>query len=343
MPDISNQLRDRYLKIAGVPVTVFLVTASYNLFNSKQLIQWTFQDYLFYIMMAAAVWLCNVKIHYLLRKQLYRIKKIFPRLLLRYSIGIMVSFVITLIFLSVWNLQLHDSSFTFSTILKLQLIIILITMQVSSIYEIAYLNNERESDIVKMERTEKSKIQAELDVLKNQIDPHFIFNSLNTLSYLISQDQASAKRFNDTLAKVYRYILIKKEKDLVQLKEEIEFAMNFFYLLKIRYQQGLVMKIEINNIVSENYLLPPLSIQILIENAIKHNHFTEKNPLNIEVKVIEEHVTVTNNRHIKQFEIQSSQIGLKNLSERYKLITNSVISITDNKDYFRVTLPILKS
>jgi len=343
MPDISNQLRDRYLKIAGVPVTVFLVTASYNLFNSKQLIQWTFQDYLFYIMMAAAVWLCNVKIHYLLRKQLYRIKKIFPRLLLRYSIGIIVSFVITLTFLSVWNLQLHDSSFTFSTILKLQLIIILITMQVSSIYEIAYLNNERESDIVKMERTEKSKIQAELDVLKNQIDPHFIFNSLNTLSYLIGQDQVSAKRFNDTLAKVYRYILIKKEKDLVQLKEEIEFAMNFFYLLKIRYQQGLVMKIEINNIVSENYLLPPLSIQILIENAIKHNHFTEKNPLNIEVKVIEEHVTVTNNRHIKQFEIQSSQIGLKNLSERYKLITNSVISITDNKDYFRVTLPILKS
>ena len=194
-----------------------------------------------------------------------------------------------------------------------------------------------------MERTEKSKIQAELDVLKNQIDPHFIFNSLNTLSYLISQDQQSAKRFNDTLAKVYRYILIKKEKDLVQLKEEIEFAMNFFYLLKIRYQQGLVMKIEINNIVSENYLLPPLSIQILIENAIKHNHFTEKNPLRIEVKVIEEYVTVTNNRHIKQFEIQSSQIGLKNLSERYKLITNSVISVTDNKDYFKVTLPILKA
>ena len=89
--------------------------------------------------------------------------------------------------------------------------------------------------------------------------------------------------------------------------------------------------------------IPPLTLQLLAENAIKHNHFTEKNPLRIEVKVIEEHVTVTNNRHVKQFELQSSQIGLKNLSERYKLITNSVISITDNKDYFRVTLPILKS
>jgi sensor histidine kinase YesM len=343
MPDISTQLRDRYLKIAGVPVTVFIVTALYNLFNSKQPIQWTFRDYFFYLVMAAVVWLCNVKIHYLLRKKLYQIKKIFPRLLTRYSIGIIISFVITLIFLTIWNRLLHESFFTYNTIAKLQVIIILVTMQISSIYEIAYLNNERESDIIKMERTEKSKIQAELDVLKNQIDPHFIFNSLNTLSYLISQDQVSAKRFNDTLAKVYRYILIKKEKDLVQLKEEIEFAMNFFYLLKIRYQQGLVMKIEINNIISENYLLPPLSIQILIENAIKHNHFTEKNPLNIEIKVIEEHVTVSNNRHIKQFEIQSSQIGLKNLSERYKLITNSVISITDNKDYFRVTLPILKS
>jgi sensor histidine kinase YesM len=344
MPDISTQLKDRYFKIAGVPLTVFMVTALYNLFNTKQSIAWSFRDYFFYMIMAGVIWICNVKIHYLLRKQLYRVKKIFPRLLIRYSIGIAVSFVITLIFLFIWNRLFYNSIFTYAgTIAKLQVIIILVTVQISSIYEIAYLNNEREWDTVKMERTEKSKIQAELDVLKNQIDPHFIFNSLNTLSYLISQDQDKAKRFNDTLAKVYRYILIKKEKDLVQLKEEIEFAMNFFYLLKIRYQQGLVMKIEINNIISENYLLPPLSIQILIENAIKHNHFTEKNPLNIEIKVIEEHVTVTNNRHVKQFEIQSSQIGLKNLSERYKLITNSMISITDNKDYFRVTLPILKS
>lgn len=343
MPDISSQLKDRYLKIAGVPVTVFLVTSTYNLFNTKQPIEWKFRDYLFYILMAAVIWLINVKVHYLLRKRLYQVRKIFPRLLIRYGIGIILSFAITLVFLFFWNRVFHDSVFAYHTIIKLQVIIILVTLQISSIYEIAYLNSERESDIVKMERTEKSKIQAELDVLKSQIDPHFIFNSLNTLSYLISQDPESAKRFNDTLAKVYRYILIKKEKDLVQLKEEIEFAMNFFYLLKIRYQQGLVMKIEINNIISENYLLPPLSIQILIENAIKHNHFTEKNPLRIEVKVIEEHVTVTNNRHVKQFEIQSSQIGLKNLSERYKLITNSVISITDNKDYFRVTLPILKS
>lgn len=343
MPDISSRLKDRYLKIAGVPVTVLMVTVLYNLFNSKQPVAWSINDYVFLLIMAAIIWYVNVKVHYLLRKKLYQIRKIFPRLLLRYSIGIIVSFIITLIFLSGWNKLLHNTAFSYGTIAKLQVIIILVTMQISSIYEIAYLNNERESDIVKMERTEKSKIQAELDVLKNQIDPHFIFNSLNTLSYLISQDQDSAKRFNDTLAKVYRYILIKKEKDLVQLKEEIEFAMNFFYLLKIRYQQGLIMKIEINNIVSENYLLPPLSIQILIENAIKHNHFTEKSPLNIEIRVLEEHVTVTNNRHVKQFEIQSSQIGLKNLSERYKLITNSVISITDNREYFRVTLPILKA
>ena len=127
------------------------------------------------------------------------------------------------------------------------------------------------------------------------------------------------------------------------LKEEIEFTSNYFYLLKIRYQQGLNMKIEIDNIASENYLLPPLSVQMLIENAIKHNHFTEKLPLNIEINIIKESVTVTNNRHVKQFEIQSSQIGLKNLSERYQLITGSSISITDCKESFTVVLPILKS
>ncbi len=130
---------------------------------------------------------------------------------------------------------------------------------------------------------------------------------------------------------------------MVLLKEEIEFATNYFYLLKIRYQHGLNMKIEIEDIVAENFLLPPLSVQILIENCIKHNHFTEKLPLNIVISVLSSQVTVTNNRNVKQFEIQSSQIGLKNLGERYKLITGTSIEITDNKEIFRVTLPILKS
>jgi LytS/YehU family sensor histidine kinase len=219
----------------------------------------------------------------------------------------------------------------------------IVSVQISSIYEIVYLNKERESDLVKVERSEKLKIQAQLDALKSQIDPHFIFNSLNTLSYLISQNQEKAKLFNDTLAKVYRYILLNKEKDLIQLKEEIEFASNYFYLLKIRYQTGLSMIIKMDNVSVEDYLIPPLSLQTLIENAIKHNHFSEKIPLSIDITISEKEIRIVNQKNIKRFDIQSSRIGLSNLNERYSLILNRNISILQTTEYFTVVLPILKS
>lgn len=343
MFEINNQLKDRYFRIAGIPVSAILVMLLYKLLTLHGEINWSVKDFIYLLFVAAGMWLGNAKVQYLVRSSLYRIKKISLRLLVRYSLTLAISFFLSFLLFWFWNYLLHQSIYAATTIIELQLISVLISLQVSSIYEIVYLNKERESDTVKIERTEKSKIQAQLDSLKNQLDPHFIFNSLNTLSYLISQDQESARLFNDTLAKVYRYILIKKEKDLVLLKEEIEFASNYFYLLKIRYQQGLKMTIAIDDIVSENYLLPPLSVQILIENAIKHNHFTEKVPLNILVTVIKDHVTVSNNRNVKQFDIQSSQIGLKNLSERYKLITDNNIRINDQKENFTVVLPLLKS
>lgn len=343
MLDISQQIKDRYFKLSGIPLTVMLVTVTYNFFNTKEKIDWKFSDYLFLLLLASFTWFGNVAIQYYFRRRLYSIKKLLLRLITRYGITILFTFLVSLLLLYIWNKVLHNSIYNYHTLLTLQVIMILISIQIGSIYEIVYLNNERESDIVKIERTEKSRIQAQLDGLKNQTDPHFIFNSLNTLSYLISQSQDKAKLFNDTLARVYRYILVKKEKDLVLLKEEIEFTTNYFYLLKIRYQQGLAMKIEIDDIISENYLLPPMAIQILIENAIKHNHFTEKQPLIININIVKDSITVTNNRNVKQFEIQSPQIGLKNLAERYLLITNNSITVTSDKDFFKVILPILKS
>ena len=220
---------------------------------------------------------------------------------------------------------------------------ILVSVQFASIYEIVYLNKERESDLIKMERSEKLKAQAQLDALKSQIDPHFIFNSLNTLSYLIRQSPDKAQLFNDTLAKVYRYILINKENDLVPLKQEIEFASNYFYLLKIRYQSGLHLLVKMQSISVDHCAIPPLSLQALIENAIKHNHFSEKQHLTIEITISENEIKVINRKNHKKFDIQSSQIGLANLSERYSLIVNKEITVLQTPEYFEVLLPIVKS
>jgi sensor histidine kinase YesM len=343
MIEISHKLKDLYFKLAGVPVLALLVLSSYNFLSGGQKVLWTFSNFFFFCFITTCLWVTNVQVQYLIRKKLFQIKNTGLRIVTRFSINIIITYLLTLVLFRLWNFLLHQSSYEKTSTGALQVISIFMSMLTGCIYEIVYLNKERESDIIKIERTEKSKLQAQLDGLKNQVDPHFIFNSLNTLSYLISQNPETARLFNDTLAKVYRYILIKKEKDLVMLKEEIEFASNYFYLLKIRYQTGLKMTIEFNDIITENYMLPPLSVQILIENAIKHNHFTEKNPLDIKVCVIPDKVTVTNNRSVKQFEIQSPQIGLKNLSERYMLITGNCISIRDDNEIFSVILPLLKS
>lgn len=343
MPEKSAKLIGLYAKAAGVPILALLVQYTYNFLSTGEKVMWSLNNFLFFCLITVCLWASNRQIQHLIRKKLFEIKNTGLRIISRFGVNIILTFILTSILFRLWNYFLHGSVYSQNTIIALQAISIFFSILTGCVYEIVHLNKERESDIIKIERTEKSKLQAQLDGLKNQVDPHFIFNSLNTLSYLISQNPGTAKLFNDTLAKVYRYILVKKEKDLVMLKEEIEFASNYFYLLKLRYQTGLKMTIELDDIVAENYMLPPLSVQILIENAIKHNHFTEKTPLEIKVSVIPDKVTVANNRNLKQFEIQSPQIGLKNLAERYMLITGKNISIDDDKNNFIVVLPLLKS
>ncbi|MEO7531588.1 MAG: histidine kinase [Sediminibacterium sp.] len=340
----TQKVNDRIFKWIGIPVTGILAFHLSGFAGSSGTGAESFIiNYLFFLFISFAMWTSGAYVHYALRNQLYQLKKLYIRLPVRYGITIMVSWIVSYLLLTVWNFYLQNGKYAYHDLMMSQLIMTVISIQISSIYEIVYLNNERQSDLVKVERSEKLKVQAQLDALKSQIDPHFIFNSLNTLSYLISQNQEKAKLFNDTLAKVYRYILLNKEKDLIQLKEEIEFASNYFYLLKIRYQTGLSMVIRMDNVSVEDYLIPPLSLQTLIENAIKHNHFSEKDALNIAITISDEEIRVINQKNVKRFDIQSSRIGLSNLNERYSLIINKNITIKQTPEYFTVLLPILKS
>ena len=211
---------------------------------------------------------------------------------------------------------------------------------ITIIYENYLLNRKKLSALSKVERMNFAKTQAELGFLKSQIDPHFIFNSLNTLSYLISSNPVNAKLYNDTLAKVYQYILRNNEKDLVLLREEIEFISNYFYLLRIRFDSTIKMSIEINDLEAEELLIPPISLQTLVENAIKHNEFDENNPLLINVSVSLNHVIVSNLIKDKTYLSPTSKIGLANLDNRYRLITNKSITI-DKTQFFTVRLPII--
>lgn len=222
------------------------------------------------------------------------------------------------------------------------LIIMIAVLFIVHVYETVFLVKEAESEKVKRAQTEKAKAEAELEALKNQIDPHFIFNSLNTLSHLIEDDPRKARLFNDHLADVYRYILQNKARDLVLIREEINFLIDYFALLKIRFENAVQLRIDIPDQLKDQYLIPPISLQVLAENAIKHNEFNDGQPLMIEISLEKDELVVQNNLRKKWLRKVSSKVGLYNLEERYKLTTNKSITIKQNEHDFVVSLPVLK-
>src|SRR6185437_14252822 len=208
--------------------------------------------------------------------------------------NIVYSGILSAVLLRLWILASHESTPDPDHLVNTVLVIIIGACFITNIYEIIFLNLEKAYNETRVEQLNVAKAQAELEALKNQIDPHFIFNSLNTLSFLITRDPLSARLYNDTLARVYRYILSNKERDLVLLREEIDFISNYFYLLKIRFAEAISMVIEITDLSAENFLIPPISLQALVENAIKHNEFSEKKPLSIDVSISADYVIVRN-------------------------------------------------
>ena len=222
------------------------------------------------------------------------------------------------------------------------LIIMICVVFITHVYETIFLVKQAESDQLKKEQLERARAEAELEALKNQVDPHFIFNSLNTLSHLIEDKPDKAKLFNDNLAEIYRYILQNKARDLVLLKEEVEFVKHYFALLRIRFEDAVQMQIDVKDEDAEQYLIPPISLQILVENAIKHNEFTDQNPLKIQIHLENQALSVRNEVRKKQLRKPSSGIGLKNLDERYQLITSKKMTIAGKESEFVVGLPVLK-
>lgn len=228
-------------------------------------------------------------------------------------------------------------------VLKLTTLIILVAVFfMVNLYETVFLIRDVANDRVKREQLERARAEAELEALKNQIDPHFIFNSLNTLSHLIEEKPEKARQFNDTLADVYRYILQNKARELVLLREELNFLENYYALLKIRFEKAVQLRIGFEKPAGDQFLILPISLQLLLENAIKHNEFSEENPLIIQVTMENASLKVQNKIKRKLLRKPSSRIGLQNLKERYKLTTGKEVLIEENENEFTVLLPLLK-
>lgn len=205
---------------------------------------------------------------------------------------------------------------------------------------LAYLYS-KENYTYRIERNayEKALASSKIQQLKAQLNPHFLFNNLNTLDQLIEEDKDKASHFLHHFSELYRYSLITSEKKLVSLKEEIQFTKSYFKLMEEKYLGYYSLEINPENIVSEA-LVPPFCLQVLVENAIEHNLGLIENPVHIRI-FISENIQVTNNKITKQHKKATGGRALKNLSTQFALLGNENIVIEDNDTHFKVTLPFI--
>lgn len=202
----------------------------------------------------------------------------------------------------------------------------------------SFLANWRQAAI-DTEKLQKESMAAKYESLKNQVNPHFLFNSLNALTHLVYEDPDKAAKFIKQLSEVYRYVLDSRDKEVVSLNEELKFLDSYLFLQQIRFGNKLKVNVNLNGVKSS---VAPLALQMLIENAIKHNVISEEHPLNIDMYLEKAFIVVENNLQKKSsLDEGSPGLGLENIRQRYEFLSKEKVEIKDREGKFIVKLPIL--
>ena len=203
--------------------------------------------------------------------------------------------------------------------------------------------NQLEKTQIEAEKFKKISTQAQLQAVRNQVNPHFLFNNLSVLTALIPLDTNASVEFVRQFSKVYRYVLKNHEKELMELDTELDFIDSYLYLLKKRFGESLKISVQVDEEVRQHYIVP-MALQMLVENAVKHNVVSKNKPLQINIFTEDDQLLIVqNNLQRKEVnDLESTHFGLSNISQRYDFLTYKPILIQENETYFTVKLPIIK-
>jgi sensor histidine kinase YesM len=221
--------------------------------------------------------------------------------------------------------------YIFSLIVTVNILIIM-----HAIYFFRAMTDKKVTKHKVIGKTETAKFES----LKNQLDPHFLFNSLNVLTSLIGENPKQAEKFTTKLSKIYRYVLTQKSEDLVLVNDELKFAKTYMDLIKMRFEDAVTFEIP-DQLSNENLKIIPLSLQLLLENAVKHNVITSTKKLTIKMYEKDNYLVIENNINPKTSLEKGTKIGLKNIINRYSLVTKRSVVIESNEKLFKVKLPLL--
>jgi two-component system LytT family sensor kinase len=280
----------------------------------------------------------------------YLISKYFPwkegplrTLILSFSSGMFFSMIVIIcVNLIWWNWHSTESvtlTVLFDKFFYPMISELLITIIITLGYYTADFFSEWKKLLIQEEEFKREALSLQFDALKNQVNPHFLFNSLNVLTSLVETDPPLAVRFIKQLSEVYRYVLEHKDKELIELDTELQFVNAYVYLQKIRFDNSLVVDISLENTAGR---IIPLSLQMLVENAIKHNVISTDKPLHISILCNGDYLVVKNNLQKKTVIHETGSIGLKNIRERYAYFSKLPVIIEETNEMFTVKLPLIE-
>lgn len=333
-----RKIKEVYIRWLGVPILAFVMVF---FVKEEDLIEHNFfENYLITLVFTTIFWNGVFLIIKLMRNRFEEMDQTAKRLILTslYS-AVFIQLASNIIGLSLGLCTL--SNFSDPTFFFRHTDVSLISaFMVASLYEASYFFYKWKESVVLNQELKSQQIRTQYGVLQNQMSPHFLFNSLNTLTTLISEDQNTAIDFTQTLAEVYRYILQNRERELVPLDEEIAFCQSYVFLLKKRYPENLHVDFSMSK---NSKYIAPLTIQMLIENAIKHNVVSKSDPLYIKLTVDDNDCVVVKNKlQIKKSLEKSTKTGLTNIQKRYALLGNRVIDIQMTDGSFVVKIPLIE-
>lgn len=245
------------------------------------------------------------------------------------------------IFLIYDKLSILGYSFDSGDLMKGLLVGFAVNLIFSTLWEAMYIIDKQRESLSEKELLRQMSLQQEFDVLKSQVNPHFLFNCFNTLSSLINEDAKKAEVFLDELSKVYRYLLRNNEAGLSTLQNELKFIESYFRLLKTRHGDAVQFQVEADKRY-DNYLLPSLSLQLLVENAVKHNVLSKNKPLVIDIfTAAGNKLIVNNNLQRRTVKGPSNKIGLDNIRTKYRLLNQNGFHVMEDARNFTVVLPLI--
>ena len=331
-----NQVIRVYSIIAGFVVIGFIVRYSkFEAFGREKHINIT----IFSFFLIMAFWESLRLVHYFLNKY-YPIERSIPkRIILQVAIGIVIGLMIRAVVYKWGEPYIPfklDSMFIATTWALYAIFPIGINLGFFTVYFI----DQWKASLIEAERLEKEKSQVQFDNLKNQLNPHFLFNALTSLNSLIFENQQLASQFVQQLSKVYRYVLQNKDKNFVQLSTELSFISNYVQLLETRFQGALKIHFEISEEAQDKAIVP-VTLQILIENAIKHNVVDKERKLIVEILTVGDYLVVSNNFQLRKSVETSNKQGLDNLKSLYRFLTDKPVIVEQTEERFFVKVPLI--